>query len=608
MRKIIFIICITLLATSSACAKEGKLKYGKVIYKGNVESNMPQGMGSLYYKGKDSAFLEGTFKGYSVEDATFHIGQFIYKGSVSFKPNSDSKSDTNMSFTLLKGEIQGLGFVHDVSFESIGDVNSLDYTLYGKKIHEVLQMNTTEATCNFYTALFDRNGRHTLDVDSIVFVNKGLHRTPIDKSKNLWMDKYDEDNYQVGTLKDKELEVSSYGIVLKDFSCKIRANYHAKIFQYNGKSYNCDEGVVSYTNGKKYEGTFLTSKDGIVYINGTLSANGKNYKYVDGENITLALEEEIAKKQEADRRAAFVKDSIDIAEGRKVPPYSYYLKDCICKDISTDFISSNGDHVHPLDFAKTSYYRRLELLCTNNIPYIAGKGGLSDLDLYKWEKSAEYNDDLQKCKKERNQKYGLIIPVYQFGTISVRRDGFKIELSQTNYYANLSSNLLKENIQIGNKLLFPIKPSVIKGNHTDNIELDFPCNNISQLEKIQAVAPRKASILLIFSPSLDPVGNYAYYVQPIGMYLIYTSTGQTLADLTPFIRKFSPSVDNPKITKAKAQVEQNNQKAAQNKKKSQHYCSMCGGKGYKTGVNMGGVKGKTTEKCITCGGTGYVYY
>lgn len=587
MKKIFLLLFSVLLTVSELYAKDGKIKYGNVIYHGNVEHKFPLGQGALYYKGSNVAFLKGNFFYYLVKDATFSIGNIEYWGDVAITP-SDKTSDKIMSFKLINGNIKYAGKVENVSFEAKGDYTNPTYTITDSIIHV---KTPSEDRITYSNVKLSQDYIYEKSIDSIVFtsVKNSFTRTLLNKNLNLWRDDFhNSEDYIIGVVKHEDnIERIQYRLTNKKFNCYAEAKDY-DVFEYKGESKRCDKGTIVYSDGSKFNGIFLFDiEEKPLLINGTLhSYNTSKQKYEDYQfencvNKTLEM-------QRIDNMLRLRADSIAIAEGRLLPKYTCYTKNCIVKE-EADIWGSFLDALYSV--------------CSGDVIYYAGKQDLDNLGQHIYLKSEQFQSDKLEMEKYRNTTFAFVL--YLDHADKFQTDGYFCKFYHHAFIHGAESmlNYEKDYINVG-KLLFPIKSGLFQ-NYNKYI---FKESNIERLITARnAVNSDRGNIrlLILFKPNVLNKTKYMYLVNPIGLYLINYKTGETLLDLSGNFRKPDPIIDNKKIKEIETEIKKRQSKP---RSKSKHYCYMCGGKGYRTGSNMGGIKGKTTARCFTCDGTGYVYY
>lgn len=311
------------------------------------------------------------------------------------------------------------------------------------------------------------------------------------------------------------------------------------------------------------------------------------------EAIAAARRDSLA-RIEAERQR--VQDSIDYATGRKLKPYRLLVSDCNLLVVpATEYYQMN--YLYQSDF-----YKKLKAVISNDVFAYVGKNGLDELDREVYKRSTQYQDDLAELKKKRNEKYALVLNIWNSASnVAFSADGLT--------FSEWGSSFLREH-GINNffidfsDILFPIQNARI-----DNYKLKLRSSDLNLLQKIKS-QNQNLSVLFIFTPSssVEYERNKLYYLtSPLGVYLVDNKTGETLADFSNAARKSTFQADKQRILTGvknyNARIKANAPKYHNTPKEIM--CGVCGGKGYITGVNLDGVLGRTRSRCTACYGRGY---
>ena len=156
--------------------------------------------------------------------------------------------------------------------------------------------------------------------------------------------------------------------------------------------------------------------------------------------------------------------------------------------------------------------------------------------------------------------------------------------------------------------LFPVKPQIwVKEGEL----YKFACNDVDKLQQIRSSASDMA-LLLIFKPLLaGKVNSIPYSIaDPVGLYLVNQTTGETILNLSSNIRKTNVQSEKAILARGeryeKAEEERN--KPKYHKQAKEITCIFCGGKGYTEASQPERINGVWINKkyrCTNCYGRGY---
>lgn len=300
---------------------------------------------------------------------------------------------------------------------------------------------------------------------------------------------------------------------------------------------------------------------------------------------------QMAEAERAERKRK--QDSIDIAEGRKLPNKWQLLSGC--RVFQRTSAASYG-----YEFKNSNFYKELVALSNNDVLAYYGKSRMDDLDKALYKKSEQYKSDLSNFNKRKNEKMAIVFPLdkdsepeWDFSStgFSFRADGTKPSPTDN---ANLLGLM---------DLVFPVNPNLVKPDDHMKCWHTYKCNNLEKLREIRANKDC-LEMLYIFKPGLQAISrywsadskDYVYLVNPVALYLVNSISGEVVLDLSNCLRKTRISADRQRIESyAKAKY-----KKIMSEKTTprQVVCFRCGGKGY---INTSAGK----ERCTWCYGRGY---
>lgn len=543
-------------------AKEGKIKYGYFIYKGNVENKQPSGKGDLYFKDDEAPFISGDFQKDTIRKASFPYNDEHILGTITFIPNPlDTKK---MRFFM-----DGCVFLHD----------TLIYI-------DTLSFELNKRTISFGSS---PNGRYSftkLKNDSLVeyYSKSSLSDMKEQPRLDSILGKFHGKAYQLFYHNDKIVRFKSDlfdGIFLSKKNSQGWENIEAIE---NGTMTQGE--VITNTHGS-FEGQIFFSKDTIKYIDGIEKINGKTFVWKDGINKTL-------KDQQEREREKAEKEKLERmwAEAIKTNNYTAVLK--------------NGNRLNYYDFIKhctllggliqenSINKYRFRTIVTEDILRYAKKEKLDKLGLYQYNNSEEIKADWQRLKKEKEATFALRID----GTCNWDLDGITKE-GHGNYYEH-SSNFYISSLD-GYKIYIPIKAN-LKGERQGTY---YPQKFICKEKLNEIILAKEKSkgcdlgIVVLFKATAPSVSDNGYVVTPEKVFLFCVKTGEVLLDLTPSFRKPSIPADNERLL----YIERMEKEEKENKKRVEmeyrRTCSCCNGKGW--------LRNDNGDQCVCCDGKGWVY-
>ena len=321
------------------------------------------------------------------------------------------------------------------------------------------------------------------------------------------------------------------------------------------------------------------------------------------EALEAARRDSIQRVQAEQQRR---QDSIDIAIGRKLPPKRMLIDGC------NTYIPPRNEFFS-YDFERSNYFTLFKALCDNDVLAYYGKDKLDDLDKTVYKNSEQYKSDLAFFQKKKTEKYALAYPFGSNAEWKFFADGFSFE-SWKHTTTDFASNI-RPNYMGFMSLLIPVLSSQTKLN---DLQQYFKCTD---LEKLQQVRSMKSDLelLYIFKPGMTVTTiintystHYAYFTNPIGLYLVNRNTGETILDLSYCLRKTGFSNDKQRI-EAAAKADYKKRQQAQERNKPKYHstakpvqCSVCLGRGVTVGSpeKINGVW-VSEKRCYFCNGRGY---
>lgn len=313
---------------------------------------------------------------------------------------------------------------------------------------------------------------------------------------------------------------------------------------------------------------------------------------------SIAAVELARQMAEAERQRK--QDSIDIAEGRKLPKKDQLLSGC-------RVFSRTTQATYSYEFKESFFYRELIALCSNDVLAYYGKSRMDDLDKALYKKSEEYRTDLSNFNKKRNEKMAIVFPLDKLSEPEweFSSTGFSFRALGTKPSPTDNANLLGLM-----DLVFPVNPNLVKPDDHLKCWHTFKCSNLLKLQEIRANKDN-LEMLYIFKPGAKAISrywsadvmDYVYLVNPIALYLLNSNTGEVVLDLSNCLRKTGIAADKQRI-EAYAKNHYNKIKPKKHSTPKQQRCLVCGGKGYTEYYPVGSAVLKR-ERCTYCYGKGY---
>lgn len=336
---------------------------------------------------------------------------------------------------------------------------------------------------------------------------------------------------------------------------------------------------------------------------------------------TKRKEEEAKRKEEeirlvAEREARRKRlDSISAVTG--VPAYYTSLKyQCTVIPSHSDDWRGNEQTI-----------REFQALCTNDLFKYYGKEDLSGLDKTLYMKSEEYQRDKRAFEEKRKSNFLLSIRLgwEPYGWTGPDTKPY-FEGNGFGFYTTISNSRdipsVKKNHVMFEDNGIPVKNCVVESGGFGQ-KLFFACNDLEILQYIRNNY-EKIDVVFVFKPSfsknlpsaltyqISNTGNDFFIGSTLGIYVYNVETDELILDLSKYGRNIDSQAEKQKEnsffnsdkTHILAKIRnQNNKKYHAVPKKE--FCYTCGGKGYVTGSNLDGVRGRTRSRCTSCHGLGY---
>lgn len=257
---------------------------------------------------------------------------------------------------------------------------------------------------------------------------------------------------------------------------------------------------------------------------------------------SIAAVERARQMAEAERKHK--QDSIDIAEGRKLPKKDQLISDC-------RVFSKRTDASYGYEFRNSEFFRQLVALCNNDVLAYYGKNRLDELDKALYKKSEAYRTDLSNFNKRKHEKMAIVFPIdrdsepeWEFSS-----NGFSYRANGTRPSPTDNTNLLGFM-----DFVFPVNPNLVKPDDHMKCWHTFKCNNLEKLLEIRANKDN-LEMIYIFKPGVaaisrywnSDVKDYVYLLNPIGLYLLNRNTGEVVLDLSKCLRKATMATEKQKI-------------------------------------------------------------
>lgn len=316
---------------------------------------------------------------------------------------------------------------------------------------------------------------------------------------------------------------------------------------------------------------------------------------------SIASEEFARQMAEAEKRRR--QDSIDIAEGRKLPRKDQLIRDC-------KVFSRTTDASYGYEFENSEFFRQLVALCNNDVIAYYGKNRLDDLDKAAYKKSEQYKIDLSNFNRSKNEKMAIVFPLDRDSEpeweFSANSFSFRANGTRPTDFSN----------QLGlMEFVFPVNPNLVKSDDHIRCWQTFKCSSIEKLQEIRAIKDY-IDVLYIFKPGVSAISrywnsdvkDYVYLLNPIALYLLNRNTGEVVLDLSKCLRKATMTTEKQKI-ETFAKTKFNKRKGTKHSTPKKEMCFGCGGKGYIERTPIGSLT-KVRERCTNCYGKGYTleYY
>ena len=348
----------------------------------------------------------------------------------------------------------------------------------------------------------------------------------------------------------KDLQISTY----KSTASSIAGT--EPLYTYRGTIENY-EGVVN--------GTFKSND--IKYITGEFKENGHTYRWANG------IAEKDIRKQLLEHGVSSNILIEDVLNGKLSINNAIVLQQRRNNEFANasqtghlpnfDSLKELQSFINfqtPLNKGYIDNYQDVQTLCKDDPAVEYFNGDALDKEIYR--QSTKYKDDAAKF---RNQKDGFFMFEIPIGKVIVDGNSFKIPISRgwfRNWCKTRRENymLLSYSAHRHNDyyhFLFPVKPQYLEKKYGDfaSEALRYSSDDLSFLKKIRdAQLIGDLSLYIVFKPGcvkpriLNPqfiFDREEFYLRPYGLYLVNSTNGKILANLSYSLGKYSlSSIEN----------------------------------------------------------------
>lgn len=270
-------------------------------------------------------------------------------------------------------------------------------------------------------------------------------------------------------------------------------------------------------------------------------------------------------------------------------------------------------------------------LCKNDLFKYFGKEFHSEFDKTRYMKSEEYQKDKRLFEEKRNTKFAISIrlgwkpldwsgpdtkPFFDnngFGFYTAFSSGDDLPMINKNHIMN--SDYCHYGI--------PVKNCIVNSSGYAQ-ELYFGCNDVEKLQYIKDNY-QNIDVVFVFKPSfrkkLPLDTDYStsiieadYFIgSTLGIYVYDVEKDELILDLSKYGRNIDSQAEKQRENSFFNSDKSHIMAKIRKKKTAKKYhsipkkemCNMCSGKGYITGSNLDGVRGRTQSRCTMCYGLGY---
>lgn len=305
----IILLLFFALTFTQASAKDGKIKYGKlIVYKGNVEDKHPSGSGGFYTGKDETPFLTGEFEGNSIKNVTAAVAInsnsiMLFEGECTFAV--PDKTTDSLVVTLCKGVVElndeyKIRINKPIRIATNGMGKSMpriiEGTIMNYNFNGIYGLRGTGECYGLIATYIDRTTDQSYDM-----LNNGV---------GLWKKKltcgdvsvvFDKLNsyYGIKNLPNKDrLMVSPSGDIVGIYKTTSDGVYEGYTNFDEHEKTGGFKGTIKYKNNDKYEGIFKfaeTDKDFSgkidLYTGKYTYADGKVHEWEKGTDVTQEMED-----------------------------------------------------------------------------------------------------------------------------------------------------------------------------------------------------------------------------------------------------------------------------------------------------------------------------
>lgn len=305
MKNLLLLIFLSLSLTITA--KDGKIKYGKIIYQGEVKNGEPSGFGKLMYKthkGMETVLWSESFNGKLVYNAAISMEcgdkNGFLRGDLEFFPE-DKKTDVLIRIRVFKGKL-AISQIHEFNICSKVDIyvkerNGQLTMLFSEDSFQYDMYVNKNGIKDVYGRMFfqKENQRLMIDTDSVE-LNDGTTMYPLNEEHTQWRryyktGDYDDNVWESDWVSFPPIKTQNIHRTINNPDCVFEAmigNNDKK--ETDGSLYS--DGIVTYKNGDVFKGIVYYSLDSygnnkIELVTGVCTKkNGEEETWKDRVNLT----------------------------------------------------------------------------------------------------------------------------------------------------------------------------------------------------------------------------------------------------------------------------------------------------------------------------------
>lgn len=553
----------------NVAAKSGFLKTG-FYYEGKLSKKVPIGYGKILSTiGNNYLSLTGIFDGNTIESALLKLNETSLAGDFEYNITEDKDTKTaTLELTMMVGQVYpfytGLPQGFQKYYITITPETKIELKFecdYSDKSHFIGHITYPSSTYDYSIPIHPNSPELDKDcVDGSDFnakwekVNERVNLVANWTATNLitGIKLTGNIDFPTPTSPDYFNDVDSFSITTSDRG----------IFK-SGTSPN--QYILTCPNGDVYDGEFsapdLAPKQGLEFFSAIVKSKASDYVLKNGK-IT-----------HPDGEYDTYKNGVLLSSLKEYRKNSYISGLPKYDDIIQGKIFLDGDMEYK--------YRDI---CKDDFYHFAGKSKLDGLDKELYRQSDEYKKDVQ-CFNEMKQSE--FYNIRRISSITFDSSNFIVEIEGYSHR--------------GTGLYFPLKTI-----SADDARIKVQESDLNLLQTLKSVRD-KLKVLIVMHPDFEY--DAQYFGKPSAIYLFDTETNTIVYDISSYIKT---------VSKAQVVAEDKRRKAQEDaewrarRKNIRHHstpkistCNVCGGKGYITGSNLDGVKGRTSSRCVYCYGRGY---